>query len=105
MQPSGAQKPKYIRAINFVNTSGDKDAVVHVTFKTAGQKAFTIGKSATVSVEESIDKGSWTECDPIQAVHLNGKDGNAAECQAPASPEIRFYNLTATEGGWTWERD
>ena len=54
-----------IRAIKVENGSSDADVVVHVTFKQAGQKEFTIGKGATVSVEESIDKGDWTECDPI----------------------------------------
>ena len=89
-----ALPPCYVRSANIVNQT-DTTVTLLAKFQ-QNQQTYTVAPNDTAKLEGTIDMGTWTAVDPLQAITAFGPDNSVlAEktVQSPGGVQIYTYAL------------
>merc|ERR1712048_241859 len=90
--------PQYLRRAKFINNTGTQ-VVVKLGLKSGTTEDCSLAAGASRDYEKEIDKGSWTEVDPINKITIEAEGHTAHEIPVQTSGvEIHEYALSVSEG-------
>ncbi len=88
----GCRPPKYVRAINFVNTSNGA-VTLHLKFQSGAEDTVEVSQNETKNVERTINHGSYTTVDSITEVKASLGNIERNLSLNPQGVEIQTYRI------------